>query len=146
MEKEIILRSPRLIIRDYKFEDFSGVHEYACDPETVSYMTRGPNSEEDTSKFISLAISQQTKIPRANYHFVVVLTSNERIIGGCGIHIRDPKQRKAEIGYCFNKSYWRRGYATEAAGELLRFGFTSLDLHRIIATCDTQNIASANVL
>jgi len=146
MHKKISLRTPRLIIRDYTIEDFSGVHEYARDPETVSFMTWGPNSEEDTLNFIDLAISQQTINPRLNYHFAAVFPGTEQIIGGCGIHVRSPKKRTAEIGYCFNKTFWRQGYATEAAGELLRFGFDALVLHRIIATCDTQNIGSANVL
>lgn len=35
---------------------------------------------------------------------------------------------------------------TEAAGALLGYGFTALDLHRVWATCDARNKASARVL
>jgi len=37
-------------------------------------------------------------------------------------------------------------YATEAARALLTFGFGQLRLHRIFATCDPANTASARVL
>lgn len=38
------------------------------------------------------------------------------------------------------------GYATEAAKQLIAFGFNELNLHRIFATCDARNIASAKIL
>jgi ribosomal-protein-alanine N-acetyltransferase len=40
----------------------------------------------------------------------------------------------------------RQGYATETAQRLLRFGFATLGLHRIIGQCDPRNTASARVL
>lgn len=49
-------------------------------------------------------------------------------------------------GYCLNRNFWGKGYATETAKVLLRFGFDQLNLHRIFATCDPANIASAHVL
>jgi RimJ/RimL family protein N-acetyltransferase len=52
----------------------------------------------------------------------------------------------AWIGYVINPRCWGRGYATEAAREMLRFGFGELELHRIEATCDVLNAASARVL
>ena len=39
-----------------------------------------------------------------------------------------------------------KGYASEAAKEIIRFGFEDLNLHRIFATCDPNNIGSAKVL
>jgi ribosomal-protein-alanine N-acetyltransferase len=144
--KRLTLRTPRLIIRDYQTSNFAGVHEYSRDPETVKFMTWGPNSPEDTRKFIKLAISQQAINPRVNYHFVVLARGTMTVLGGCGIHIQPPNFHNAEIGYCFNKSYWGQGFATEAVGVLHQFGFKTLDLHRIIATCDVRNIASARVM
>ncbi len=140
------LITPRLRLREYAEDDFEGVHAYSRDPETVQFMTWGPNSPEDTRTFIRTAIEQQTSEPRLNYHFVVTLVNDGRIIGGCGIHLRNPEQRSAEIGYCFHKSYWGQGFASEAAAALLRFGFERLNLHRILATCDPRNLGSARVM
>ena len=38
------------------------------------------------------------------------------------------------------------GYATEAAAAVLRFGFDTLGLHRIWATCRPENLGSSRVL
>lgn len=35
---------------------------------------------------------------------------------------------------------------TEAVAAILKFGFSELNLHRIWATCDTRNVASARVM
>jgi [ribosomal protein S5]-alanine N-acetyltransferase len=51
-----------------------------------------------------------------------------------------------ELGYIFHRDVWSQGYATEAAGLLLLFGFNRLRLRRIAATCHPDNIASARVL
>ena len=127
-------------------QDFRGIHAYAKDEETVRFMTWGPNTPEETINFIQFAIAQQTCQPRVNYHFVVALRGNNQIIGSCGIHIHRPEHQIAEIGYCFNKQFWRQGYATETAGALLKFGFETLHLHRIEATCDPRNVGSARVM
>jgi len=142
----VILTAPRLDIREYYENDFPEVHEYACDPETVKFMTWGPNTPGETHQFIDLAITQQKKVPRVNYHFVIVLRKAARIIGGCGIHLRNSTLDSAGVGYCFNKKYWGQGYATEALGALLKFGFETLGIYQIKATCDTRNFASARVM
>lgn len=142
----IIITTPRLIFSEYTESDFEGVHAYAQDPETVRFMTWGPNKPEVTRDFIQMAISQQAVEPRVNYHFVVRLRESDQIIGGCGIHIRQPAHRGAEIGYCFNRQFWGQGYATETLNALLQFGFEELKLHRIIATCDPRNIGSERVM
>ena len=42
--------------------------------------------------------------------------------------------------------YWGRGYATEAAKRVIRFGFEMLNLHRIEAGVATENKRSIKVL
>ena len=58
----------------------------------------------------------------------------------------DPEEFQAGLGYCYRPDAWGRGYATEAAGTLVRFGFDVLMLHRIWAGCDPGNEASIRVL
>nr|MBA3250709.1 GNAT family N-acetyltransferase [Geodermatophilaceae bacterium] len=40
----------------------------------------------------------------------------------------------------------RRGYAAEAARALIDFGFTQLNVARLVATTDRDNVASAAVM
>jgi RimJ/RimL family protein N-acetyltransferase len=74
------------------------------------------------------------------------LKSDNRVIGGCGLRIKNPILREGDLGYAFNQLYWGQGYATEATRALIQFGFTKLKLHRLWATCDQKNRASARVL
>ena len=146
MTTNIRLTTQRLVLREYSEFDFDGVHAYASDTQTLRFMTWGPNTPGETHRFIQMAISQQSDEPRLNFHFVVTTRDNGEIVGGCGINIRRPEHKTAEIGYCFNKNYWRQGFATETATALLQFGFQELGLHRIVATCDPRNIGSVRVL
>lgn len=142
----VLLTVDRLALREFAQDDWQAVHEYAADPEVVRYMTWGPNDEEQTRGFIRRGMAGQEEFPRRKYELAIVLQAETRLIGGCGIVVSDPDDNGGWIGYCFNRRYWGQGYATEAATALLAFGFAQLGLHRIWATCDPANLASAHVL
>lgn len=137
------LESERLIIRDFVMEDWESIHRYASDEQVTKYMEWGPNTERVTKAFVAEMIQVQQDEPRHDYEFAVVLKETGALIGGCGIHV---DQFNGEIGYCFNPNYAGKGYATEAAKALLKFGFTEIGLHRIFAKCRPQNIRSANLM
>ena len=49
---------------------------------------------------------------------------------------------EADLGYRLLRRYWRRGYASEGARELIRHGFEDLGLDRIFAQTMAVNAAS----
>ena len=53
---------------------------------------------------------------------------------------------QGDLGYDLAPRYWGRGYATEAARAIVRFGFEELGLHRIWSWCIADNVASARVM
>jgi RimJ/RimL family protein N-acetyltransferase len=109
-------------------------------------MNWGPNKEEETKAFIERALAGKNEQPRRNYTLAIVVRNEDKLIGGCSINVSNPENREGWIGYCLNRRFWGRGYATETAKALVDFGFTRLSLHRIFATCDPANAASAHVL
>ena len=50
-----------------------------------------------------------------------------------------------ELGYTLARTYWGRGYATEAAEACLALGLDLLGAPRIIALADEENVASQRV-
>jgi diamine N-acetyltransferase len=53
-------------------------------------------------------------------------------IGGTGFNAIDRRNQSAEFGiHIGEKKYWNKGYGTEALQVLLRYGFETLNLHRI---------------
>ena len=140
------IETDRLVLRDLTDADTLEVHAYASDPEVVQYMDWGPNSLNETVIFIKKALQEQGEKPRYHYTLAVEEKTENRLIGSCGLHVSNPADREGWIGYCFNKRFWGRGYATEAAKALVALGFRELSLHRVFATCDPTNTASARVL
>ena len=77
---------------------------------------------------------------------ITLPAEGSRLIGSCGVRVNDFARQEGNIGYELNPEYWRRGYATEAARAVMRFGFEQLGLHRIWAQCNADNRASVRVL
>jgi RimJ/RimL family protein N-acetyltransferase len=142
----LTLQTARLILRDFREEDWRDVHEYGSDLEVVKYMLFGPNTEEDTKAFIHRVLGNQKEKPRIAYNFALVNKQENKLIGACAVTIKSTDNREGEIGYILNRRYWNRGYMTEAARKVVDFGFQQLGLHRVIATCDPANTGSYRVM
>ena len=57
-----------------------------------------------------------------------------------------PKTVEIEVGYRLLPGAWGKGYATEGASALVRYGFDRLGLYRIIGLTHPDNAASQRVL
>jgi ribosomal-protein-alanine N-acetyltransferase len=140
------LQTPRLLLRDFTLDDLSDVHAYASLQETVRFMEWGPNTEEQTRDFLLRKLAAQQADPRVEYELGIVLKETGQVIGGIGLRLNRPQHRAADMGYVLHPDHWNHGYATEAARAILDCGFNQHNLHRIMATCDPANRASARVL
>lgn len=77
--------------------------------------------------------------------FAVVRRSDGALVGAIGLDVV-AAHRRAELGYWIGVPYWGRGFATEAAGEIVRYGFADLGLNRIHAAHFADNLRSRRVL
>ena len=136
------LETVRLILRPYREEDVSelvpliGAREVAATTLRIPY----PYTEQIAREFIAT-----TQHDAENVRQAVTLRSDGRLIGGVGLHLA-AKYHHAELGYWIGVPYWGQGYATEAAGALMRHGFEDLHLHRIFANHFGGNAASGRIL
>ena len=142
----VTIETERLVLREFDRDDWESVHEYAVDPEVYRYMPWGPNSEDETRAFIERAIARRLEEPRTYFELAITLREGGRLGGGGGIRHDDGSTRSANMGYCLRRDAWGQGIGTEAAGGLVGFGFEQLHVHRIWATCDSENTRSAHVL
>lgn len=141
----LTLETERLLLRPLNSGDFEAVQAYASVPENVTYMIWGPNGEEDTRAFLRRCEECWNENPIRKHEFAVVLKSSEKVIGACGIYLA-AELNQAMLGWILHRDYWKQGFMPEAAGELLRFGFETLKLHRIYATCNAENYGSYRVM
>lgn len=141
----VTLLTERLRLREFMMDDLDEVHKYASDPEVSQYMEWGPNTLDETFAFVEGAVDSQSENPRKKFELAIEHPLNG-VIGGCGIYVQNVDNKIAEIGYCLNRDYWGKGYGTEVASLLIEFGFNDLKMHRIVATCDPENIGSWKIM
>lgn len=129
---EIITK--RLMIRPYKESDVSDAVEFLLNKEMMHYIPESFNSEQDVLDFITNKEHQEKFFP-------IVLLEEEKVIGHLSF---EPffGDHSYEIGWIFYEDYHQKGYAKEAAYALLDWGFKEKNIHRVIATCQPENIGS----
>lgn len=135
------LETARLRLRPYTETDIPellpliGTREVAATTLRIAH----PYTEQDAEAFLQLA-----KDPDKLW-LAITLRSNGRQMGGIGLRLEKHHQH-AELGYWLGVPFWGHGYATEAAREILRYGFEMLALHRIFASHFKHNPASGRIL
>jgi RimJ/RimL family protein N-acetyltransferase len=126
--------------------DFEAVQAYASDPEVCKFMEWGPNTPEETKNHLAKCTAEERQTPRTVWTFALIRKTDGLLIGSCSLTINGQTNKQASMGYVLRRDVWGQGYATEGAKAVLDFGFQTLALHRIWATCRPDNIGSAKVM
>ena len=142
----LLLKTERLVLRDFQPGDFAAVHAYAAIPEFSRFEAWGPNTPEDTRKYIADMMTQASQNPRWKFELAITLANSGQLIGGSGIRRESQESAVANLGWAVNSDFQRQGFATEAAQALINFGFKQMGLSLIYATCDARNQASSRVM
>ncbi len=130
------METNRLIIRKFEDRDYSDLYDYLSNKEVLRYEDQKTSSLEECKKLAHERTNSDNFI-------AVCLKENNRLIGHIYLRKLLPYENLTwEIGYIFNNKYWKKGYATEAVNKILEYLFTELRAHRVVARCDTRNIAS----
>lgn len=140
------LITERLILREFRQEDWAEVLTYQSDPLYLRYYEWTERTPESVQEFVGMFLAHQQEQPRFKFQLAVTLKSTQQLIGNCGIRMKSPGAIEGDIGYELSPAHWGRGYATEAGRAILAFGFTRLGLHRVSSWCVADNTASAHVL
>lgn len=135
----------RLILREIEESDFEAIHSYASVPENVKFMAWGPNDEDGTREFIKTCIERTKENPRIQYDFAVILKESGKLIGSCGIYLKD-NNRQGDLGYILHRDYWKQGFMLEAMQSVVEFGFNTLKLLKIDCFCFAENYGSKRIM
>lgn len=133
------IKTKRLLIREFESKDWQAVYAYTSDSHVMKYIPEGVFTEKDAKEFVSKNTGNDAE------KFPVVLIAEDIVIGHIVFH-KYFGEHTYEIGWVFNPKYQNRGYASEAAKAILEYGFKEMNLHRIIATCQPENIPSYRVM
>ncbi len=141
----IIIETPRLAIRAWMLDDAERLFEICRHADVMLHIgTREPHkSIDDALRFINWVTSYQQE--HGFSRWAVLEKSTGKIIGSCGF-ARLVETGEIDLGYLFAREVWGRGFATEAAGAILRYGFEDLKFDEVIALTDPEHTASQRVL
>ena len=135
----------RLTLRPLVPADAAALFEIFSDPRVMQYWNTPP--------WASIACAQafidEDRRARAAgelVRFGIFLKESNVLIGKCMLFDHSPSSRRAEIGFGIAASYWGAGYIQEASAALIEHGFNAMNLNRIEAEIDPQNIGSAKAL
>ncbi|MDF3026070.1 MAG: GCN5-related N-acetyltransferase [Fluviicola sp.] len=142
---ELVLKTERLILKEFTLSDLNKIHELHSLPETDEFNTMGiPENIRVTEKLLEEWLGIQKLEPRMKYVFKI--EQGDSFIGLIGLNMGKLNYKTGEIWYKLHKDFWGKGFATEALIRLLEFCFSDLKLHRIEAGCAVENIGSIKVL
>ncbi len=138
------LTTKKIILKSLQEEDVNALLAYRAAPEIVRFQLWSPKRPSDAYAFIrSAQFEGEPKIGRWN-QFGVFWRETNQLVGDIGLSLVDAQQ--AEIGYTISPNWQRRGLAKTAVSRLLTYLFTERHIHRVIATADSENIASITLL
>ena len=139
----MILETERLYLRRLRQEDFPALCRILQDEEAM-YAYEGAFTDEEVQEWLDRQIRRYQKWDFGLW--AVILKETEELIGQCGLTMQQWKEREVlEIGYLFQRAYWHRGYAIEAASACKRYAFETLKADEVCSIIRDTNIPSQKV-
>ena len=139
----MVLETERLILRKLTEQDFSDLCKILQDEE-VMYAYEHAFLGEEVWAWVDKQLNRY-----AQYEFglwAAILKETGELIGQAGLTMQDCDGREVlEIGYLFQKAFWHKGYATEAAVACRDYAFETLLAEEVYSIIRDNNIASQNV-
>ncbi|WP_179281487.1 GNAT family N-acetyltransferase [Paenibacillus sp. VTT E-133280] len=139
------LITDRLILRGYTSSDSSFYEELEQNPLSYKYENTAPDAQQIKNDFLSI-LSQATNDPRQYYDLAICRKPDMKLIGNISIKLNWEEIREWEMGWVLLPDYWKMGYATEAVKTLIGYAFKSLNVHRVVAYANAENIQSEKVM
>lgn len=152
--EEFTLRTPRLLLRPPNVSDANHTNDardlwpLVSDSRLTTFLAWDAHQAPEETARMMLALHDAQKTG-SGFHWLVfhenVLTGLVSLIDVRWQH-RSWTLRRAELAYWVGIPYQGRGYATEAAAAVTRFGFKTLGLHKIRVYHAADNPASGKTI
>jgi RimJ/RimL family protein N-acetyltransferase len=141
------IRTARLVLRPYDDGDLDAFHDIHRREDVTRYLLWGPRSRDEARAIVERR-KPLTRLEGdgGGLCLVVALLHSGAVIGDVNLQVHSLEHRQGEVGYVIHPDHQGNGYATEATVAMLRVGFETYGLHRIVGRLDARNDGSARVL
>ena len=144
-DTHIVLKTPRLVIRQFTEDDVDNLFRLNSDPEVMRYLGRPTPREVLRDEIIPFHLGVYRRFDRLGT-WAAESASNGEFLGWFHFRAEDGDNTNIDLGYRLLRSAWNKGYATEGSKALINMGFTDLGVQRVYAHAMTANAASRRVL
>lgn len=137
-----ILETERLILRQFREDDFPVYEGLAADPDVMRYLGGKTMTQVEAWRHMAFMVGHWTL--RGYGYFALEEKQSGEFIGRAGF--TNPTGWPGfELGWTVAPAHQRRGFAFEAAERLLRFAFEDLDKSHVISLIHKDNTPSRRV-
>jgi RimJ/RimL family protein N-acetyltransferase len=133
----------RVVLRQWREADREPFARLNADPETMRYFP-STMSREESDAMVDWA--SEVIAERGWGLWAVEVPGVAPFVGFVGLNVPRFMPDAVEVGWRLLKEHWGNGYATEAAGEALRYGFEELGLDEIVSFTTVSNTPSRRVM
>jgi RimJ/RimL family protein N-acetyltransferase len=141
-----MIRTERLLLRQWRVEDRAPFARMGQDPEVMEFFPSQLTREESDA----LADRAEAFIAQNGFGmWAVEILEGASFAGFIGLNkplFEAHFTPCVEIGWRLARPFWRYGYATEGAAAALEFGFTKLGLEEIVSFAVSTNVRSVAVM
>jgi RimJ/RimL family protein N-acetyltransferase len=135
------LETQRILLRDFTMADGDALDEIFSDPVVMEHIAP-VYSREKTLRFLKDFCIE--RVPKGAFAAVLKEDKENNTTGKVIGYVlfkqvgepERPEEKIFEMGWIFNKDYWRKGYAYEICSRLIRHGLDDMGIDRITAETD----------
>ena len=118
------VETDRMVIRDFKMDDLNDMHDIFGDAETMKNCEPAYSIEKTADFLQKFCIDKNGAV-------AAVHKEANKVIGY--ILFKEYDEEVYEIGWIFNKDYWRQGYAFESCKAVMDYAFHNMNVHKVFA-------------
>jgi RimJ/RimL family protein N-acetyltransferase len=122
------LIGPNVYLRPVEPDDARTIVPWFNDPDVTRFLLRyQPMTLAEEVEFL-----RRRAESTADVVLGIVVRADDRLVGVCGLHHLDVRNRHAAFGINLgDKTAWGKGYGTEATRLVVRHAFDTVNLHRV---------------
>ena len=142
---ELPIETERLLLRVFTPDDAARYQSYRKLPETVRYMYQDPMTLEQAVERMPRYALNEFENDGDIFTLAIQPKHTQELAGEILFKLESVRAKQGEIDWSLHPDSIGRGYVTEAALALMRYGFEHFGFHRVFARIDSENTASVHV-
>lgn len=140
------MKTNRLLTRPIQLDEYDALLRIYQVKKNMQYILDGKYAWTLESLKSKWRKTQYSDTQQTGFQ-IIVLKSNNRIIGECALlGNRETSNKTLELAYLIDHQYWGNGYGREIVQALFQHGFENLKVERLIAGMYKANWRSAKLV